>query len=219
MTQWIQGRAPPPAEGEDNYFTELCSGSETGSYLRLIDLFTLHKCRQPAAFATSTCPAKRAHVRDIERQTQGASERERGERQDSLPQYLSFSQSVSHQAPDLRHHRLPRFRAKREHLKRFKRLLPESQGQNLARLSYLCHIRSTAARPFAFTFHTLLRLYGLRPAHGTRASPSWGSSLRFDVQHKHLGCIGVCDQRQGVVKLRGQPTTALPYGFPRKSVR
>ena len=31
------GIGPPCAEFENNYFTEMCSGSEAGSYLRLID--------------------------------------------------------------------------------------------------------------------------------------------------------------------------------------
>ena len=38
---WSACRDAAPTEFENNYFTEMCSGSEAGSYLRLID-FVYH---------------------------------------------------------------------------------------------------------------------------------------------------------------------------------
>ena len=42
MTEWQVGRSCRGApQFENNYFTEMCSGSEEGSYLRLMD-FVYH---------------------------------------------------------------------------------------------------------------------------------------------------------------------------------
>ena len=50
----VQAARPTQGQFENNYFTEMCSGSEAGSYLRLIDLVyhssrCFRTCKRPRA--------------------------------------------------------------------------------------------------------------------------------------------------------------------------